>query len=82
MASTSKPSGRVILHRDLKPANGISFWGQIIHLLVLVTLDWTCKIADFGLANVMRKDKEYHDRKFLPGSLPYMAPEVHFFGSK
>eukprot|EP01127_Copromyxa_protea_P018543 TRINITY_DN5863_c0_g1_i1.p1 TRINITY_DN5863_c0_g1~~TRINITY_DN5863_c0_g1_i1.p1 ORF type:complete len:596 (-),score=90.52 TRINITY_DN5863_c0_g1_i1:93-1850(-) len=64
MASTGKPSGRVILHRDLKPAN------------VLVAQDWTCKIADFGLANVARKDKEYHDRKFLPGSLPYMAPEV------
>jgi serine/threonine protein kinase len=45
---------------------------------VLVAQDWTCKIADFGLANVMRKDKEYHDRKFLPGSLPYMAPEVTY----
>lgn len=50
--------------------------GRAHLLVVLVSQDWTCKIADFGLANVMRKDKEYHDRKFLPGSLPYMAPEV------
>lgn len=33
MASTSKPSGRVILHRDLKPANGDFFWSWFLTLL-------------------------------------------------
>eukprot|EP01126_Amoeba_proteus_P048604 TRINITY_DN5632_c0_g1_i5.p1 TRINITY_DN5632_c0_g1~~TRINITY_DN5632_c0_g1_i5.p1 ORF type:complete len:669 (-),score=117.23 TRINITY_DN5632_c0_g1_i5:140-2146(-) len=69
MASMNKPSGKVILHRDLKPAN------------VLVCQDWTCKIADFGLANLNKRDKNYYDRNYSTGSLPYMAPEVFLNGA-
>jgi serine/threonine protein kinase len=50
---------RGVFHRDLKPEN------------VLLTEDWTVKLADFGLAT-----NQVFPTDFEVGSPPYMAPEV------
>eukprot|EP00002_Diphylleia_rotans_P005174 TRINITY_DN142_c0_g1_i10.p1 TRINITY_DN142_c0_g1~~TRINITY_DN142_c0_g1_i10.p1 ORF type:complete len:744 (-),score=160.74 TRINITY_DN142_c0_g1_i10:408-2639(-) len=49
-----------ILHRDLKSPN------------LLLDGKWNCKISDFGLSGVSKKDKD----SAPPGTLFWMAPEV------
>ena len=51
-----------IVHRDIKPDN------------ILMTRDFTPKIADFGISNVLQTDE---DKIFDTGGTPlYLAPEV------
>jgi eukaryotic-like serine/threonine-protein kinase len=54
---------RGIIHRDLKPAN------------VLLTLDGSPKITDFGLAKRMEGDSKQTRSGAIMGSPSYMAPE-------
>jgi serine/threonine protein kinase len=55
--------GKSIVHRDLKSLN------------VLLDLNWTAKIADFGLSRVF--DKQQPNLTIMPGgSIAWMAPEV------
>ncbi|KAG2134161.1 kinase-like domain-containing protein [Suillus bovinus] len=57
-----------VCHRDLKPEN------------ILLDVAGTLKISDFGLAAVYKLKESGKTRKLneLCGSLPYMAPEVHY----
>lgn len=57
-----------ICHRDLKPEN------------ILLDVAGTLKISDFGLAAVYKLKESGKTRQLteLCGSLPYMAPEVHY----
>ena len=50
-----------MLHRDLKPKN------------ILITRDWTPKVADMGLAKIISSDYFPHSKV---GSLEIIAPEV------
>ncbi|GBG30666.1 Mitogen-activated protein kinase kinase kinase 2 [Hondaea fermentalgiana] len=56
-----------VIHRDIKGAN------------VLVTLDGTCKLADFGCSRILSEmgtaDRDETLRR-IRGSVPWMAPEV------
>lgn len=57
-----------VCHRDLKPEN------------ILLDAAGTLKISDFGLAAVYKLKESGKTRQLneLCGSLPYMAPEVHY----
>lgn len=57
-----------VCHRDLKPEN------------ILLDVAGTLKISDFGLAAVYKLKESGKTRQLneLCGSLPYMAPEVHY----
>ncbi len=54
---------RGIVHRDLKPAN------------VMLTIDGTPKIADFGLAKRLDDDSGHTNTGEILGTPSYMAPE-------
>ncbi|WNE40853.1 MAG: Serine/threonine-protein kinase PknD [Mycoplasmataceae bacterium] len=52
-----------VLHRDLKSHN------------VLVTEGDVAKLADFGIAQLIKKPNTNSDNKEIVGSIPWMAPE-------
>ena len=52
-----------IIHRDLKPSN------------VLLTVDGTPKVTDFGLAKTLGLDTDLTLTQYILGSPSYMAPE-------
>jgi serine/threonine-protein kinase TNNI3K len=54
---------RSIIHRDLKSQN------------VLLDINWTAKISDFGLSKFIRPEK-IQDLTLQIGTVPWMAPEV------
>ncbi|WP_457575848.1 PEGA domain-containing protein [Desulfomarina sp.] len=59
----SHSASPAVIHRDLKPLN------------ILLTEDGTPKIADFGLARVMRDSATRISGHDSAGTLAYMAPE-------
>ena len=72
----SRPHARGIVHRDLKPAN------------VMVGLDGTVKVVDFGLAKLLADDDELEEQAvthllapaisgpgMIAGTAAYMSPE-------
>jgi eukaryotic-like serine/threonine-protein kinase len=61
---------RGILHRDLKPAN------------ILLALDGTPKITDFGLAKRLEGDSSHTRTGSIIGTPSYMAPEQAFGQNK
>ncbi|CAM6019760.1 unnamed protein product [Sphagnum balticum] len=57
----------IILHLDIKPQN------------ILLDIDYTPKLADFGLARLLDGEQCQGNLSSTstPGTSPYMAPEVH-----
>lgn len=56
---------RDVIHRDIKPHN------------VLVDKDGTCKVTDFGIAQVIQGNKRMTMTGTVMGTIGYMAPEQH-----
>jgi serine/threonine protein kinase len=57
--------GKSVVHRDLKSPN------------VLLDVNWTAKIADFGLSRVFGKQNTSQDMTVMPGgTIAWTAPEV------
>ncbi|PKL13859.1 MAG: hypothetical protein CVV50_03020, partial [Spirochaetae bacterium HGW-Spirochaetae-6] len=52
-----------IIHRDIKPSN------------IMVLNEGSCKILDFGVANLMNFQKIFSSKTGVAGSLAYMSPE-------
>jgi serine/threonine protein kinase len=63
LSALSVAHGQHVVHGDLKPAN------------VLLTLDRTVKVVDFGIALVMDPLRDSHADIGLAGTPLYMAPE-------
>ncbi|KAA3607858.1 MAG: hypothetical protein DWQ01_12280 [Planctomycetota bacterium] len=68
-----------ILHRDLKPDNILACPPPATSAGVIS--DWTVKVLDFGLADLIRIDDSWQNNHHghasigAAGTLPYMAPE-------
>ncbi len=52
-----------VLHRDIKPSN------------IMIDSDGTLKIADFGIARIMKDSHTRHTGTVTSGTLLYMSPE-------
>ncbi|KAK2454487.1 putative L-type lectin-domain containing receptor kinase S.5 [Trifolium repens] len=60
---------RRVLHRDIKASN------------IMLDLDYTAKLGDFGLARTVQKRNEtHHSTKEIAGTPGYMAPESFLTG--
>lgn len=64
MAGLGACHGQGLAHRDLKPEN------------VLLSKDFTLKLADFGFAYPFRKQEELRVMRTELGTRGYMAPEI------
>ncbi|BDA50831.1 probable mitogen-activated protein kinase kinase kinase 12 at C-terminar half [Coccomyxa sp. Obi] len=62
-----------IIHADLKPANVLLMSSPVT---AKIPRGFTCKIADFGMSQVLTGDNSRVPVADTHGSLPYVAPEV------
>lgn len=54
------------IHRDIKSSN------------LLLMADWTCKVADLGMARAFNHSEGMAQKMTICGTEPYMAPELIF----